>query len=503
MTLLADVVAASGKVAGTSSRSQKVAILAELLRSLDADEVPIVVGVLSGVPRQGRVGVGYSTIYGVEHARAEDPTLTVGDLDRALVVVSDVTGPGSAVRRKQILGDLLGCATDEEARFVKRLLMGELRQGALAGLMVDAIAEAAEVSGALARRALMLSGDLTRTAEIALVEGEEGLRDVGFELNRPILPMLASTAESVGEAVAAFDRASVEWKLDGIRIQIHRRRDEVRVYTRNLNEITDALPGIVDAVLGLPVEQAVLDGEALWMGEGGPAAFQETVAQIDGKAAPEGVVTFLFDVLHVDGDDLLDTPLEERAARLAAIAPQLRIPGVFTSDPEVAQRVLDESLRAGHEGVVVKDAASTYAAGRRGKAWRKVKPVRTYDLVVLGAEWGHGRRQGWLSNLHLGARDPGTGAFVMVGKCFKGLTDELLEWQTRELLARETGRRGIAVLVRPELVVEIALDGVQSSTRYAGGVALRFARVKRYRPDKDAAGADTIDDLRALLRTTV
>jgi DNA ligase-1 len=227
------------------------------------------------------------------------------------------------------------------------------------------------------------------------------------------------------------------------------------------------------------------------------------VAQIDGKAAPEGVVTFLFDVLHVDGDDLLDTPLEERAARLAAIAPQLRIPGVFTSDPEVAQRVLDESLRAGHEGVVVKDAASTYAAGRRGKAWRKVKPVRTYDLVVLGAEWGHGRRQGWLSNLHLGARDPGTGAFVMVGKCFKGLTDELLEWQTRELLARETGRRGIAVLVRPELVVEIALDGVQSSTRYAGGVALRFARVKRYRPDKDAAGADTIDDLRALLRTTV
>jgi DNA ligase-1 len=503
MTLLADVVAASGKVAGTSSRSQKVAILAELLRSLDADEVPIVVGVLSGVPRQGRVGVGYSTIYGVEHARAEDSTLTVGDLDRALVVVSDVTGPGSAVRRKQILGDLLGCATDEEARFVKRLLTGELRQGALAGLMVDAIAEAAEVSGALARRALMLSGDLTRTAEIALVEGEEGLRDVGFELNRPILPMLASTAESVGEAVAAFDRASVEWKLDGIRIQIHRRRDEVRVYTRNLNEITDALPGIVDAVLGLPVEQAVLDGEALWMGEGGPAAFQETVAQIDGKAAPEGVVTFLFDVLHVDGDDLLDTPLEERAARLAAIAPQLRIPGVFTSDPEVAQRVLDESLRAGHEGVVVKDAASTYAAGRRGKAWRKVKPVRTYDLVVLGAEWGHGRRQGWLSNLHLGARDPGTGAFVMVGKCFKGLTDELLEWQTRELLARETGRRGIAVLVRPELVVEIALDGVQSSTRYAGGVALRFARVKRYRPDKDAAGADTIDDLRALLRTTV
>jgi DNA ligase-1 len=499
MTLLVDVVSASREVAGTSSRSRKVAVLAELLRRLDADEVPIAVGFLSGVPRQGRVGVGYSTIYRVEHARAVEPTLTVGDLDRAIVALSEATGSGSTARRKHMLGDLLGRATDEEAGFVKRLITGALRQGALAGLMIEAVARAAGVSGALARRALMLSGDLPRTAEIALAEGEEGLRGVGFELFRPLLPMLASTAESVHEAVAGFDRASVEWKLDGIRIQIHRRRDEVRIYTRNLNEITNALPGIVDAVLGLAVEQAVLDGEALWMREEGPAAFQETVAQIDSEAPPEGVATFLFDLLHVDGDDLLDTPLEERAARLEAIAPQLRIPGVFTSDPEAAQLVLDESLKAGHEGVVVKDAASTYGAGRRGKAWRKVKPVRTYDLVVLGAEWGHGRRHGRLSNLHLGARDPGTGAYVMVGKCFKGLTDELLEWQTSELLAREVDRQGIAVLVRPELVVEIALDGVQSSTRYACGVALRFARVKRYRRDKNAADADTIDDLRALL----
>jgi DNA ligase-1 len=237
------------------------------------------------------------------------------------------------------------------------------------------------------------------------------------------------------------------------------------------------------------------------MSDDGPAAFQDTVSLIDADAPPEGVVTFLFDLLHIDGVDLLDTPLEERARRLEAIAPHLKIPGVLTSDAGEAQRVLDESLGAGHEGVVVKDAASPYAAGRRGKAWRKVKPVRTYDLVVLGAEWGHGRRQGWLSNLHLGARDPGSGEFVMVGKCFKGLTDELLAWQTGELLRRETERRGIAVLVRPELVVEIALDGVQSSTRYPGGVALRFARVKRYRPDKDAAEADTIDDLRALLPT--
>jgi DNA ligase-1 len=275
----------------------------------------------------------------------------------------------------------------------------------------------------------------------------------------------------------------------------------VRIYTRNLNEITHALPGIVDAVLRLPVRQAVVDGEALWMGDDGPAAFQDTVAQLDGGAPPERIATFLFDVLHVDGEDLLDTPLEERVARLEAIAPHLAVPRVLTSDPDEGQRVLSESLDAGHEGVVVKDAASLYAAGRRGKAWRKVKPVRTFDLVVLGAEWGHGRRRGWLSNLHFGARDPATGGFVMVGKCFKGLTDELLGWQTKELLERETGREGIAVLVRPELVVEVALDGVQSSTRYPGGVALRFARVKRYRPDKRPDEADTIDDLRALLRT--
>jgi DNA ligase 1 len=499
MTLLADVVTASRDVADTGSRSRKVAILADLLRRLEPPEVPLAVGFLAGVPRQGRVGVGYSTIYGVEHASAVEASLTVGDLDRAIDEVRTLAGTGSAAKRKQILGELLASATEHEADFVKRLFTGELRQGALAGLMIDAIARAADVSGELARRALMLSGELTATAEIAITEGEEGLRGVGFQLFRPILPMLASTAENVGDAVAGFDRASVEWKLDGIRIQIHRRGAEVRIYTRSLNDATDALPGIVDAVRRLPVRQAVFDGEALWMGADGPAAFQETVSQIDSKAPPEDVVTFLFDLLHVDGDDLLDTPLERRAARLDAIAPHLKIPALVTSNPGDGERILDEALRAGHEGVVVKDAASLYAAGRRGKAWRKVKPVRTYDLVVLGAEWGHGRRQGWLSNLHLGARDPRTGEFVMVGKCFKGLTDELLTWQTKELLERETSRRGIAVFVRTELVVEIALDGVQSSTRYPGGVALRFARVKRYRPDKRADEADTIDDLRSLL----
>src|SRR5689334_10987043 len=500
MTLFADVVTASQGVSETSSRSAKVAILGELLARLEPSEVPIVVGFLAGVPRQGRVGIGYSTIYAIDHEHATKPSLRVEDVDRAVAEVEAATGAGSAAARAEILGALLARATEPEADFARRLFTGNLRQGALAGVMADAIATAAAVPAAQVRRALMLSGDLGTTAQIALTEGDEGLRAVGLELFRPIYPMLASTAASVGEAVESFDHSSVEWKLDGIRIQIHRRGDEVRIYTRNLNDVSDRLPGIVAAARALPVEQTVLDGEALWMSEDGPAAFQETVSQIDSDAPPEGVVTFLFDALHIDGEDLLDTPLEERASKLEAIAPRLKIPSVMTADPDEAQRVLDEALAAGHEGVVVKDTASLYSAGRRGKAWRKVKPVRTYDLVVLGAEWGHGRREGRLSNLHLGARDAATGEFVMVGKCFKGLTDELLAWQTGELLARETERRGITVFVRPEIVAEIALDGVQSSTRYPGGVALRFARVKRYRPDKDAAEADTIDDLRALLR---
>ena len=499
MTLLADVVTTSRHLTDTSSRSRKVAILAELLGRLEPSEIAVGVGFLTGLPRQGRVGIGYSTVYGIERASEPGPSLSIDDLDRTVAEIHGTTGSGAARKRKELLGELLGRATEQEADFVKRLFTGDMRQGALAGLMVDAIARAARVHSELVRRALMLSGDLPRTAEVALSEGENGLRAVRLEIFRPILPMLASTAGSVAEALGNFDRSSVEWKLDGVRIQLHRRDGDVRIYSRNLNDITPTLPGIVAAVRGLPLSQAVFDGEALWMSDDGPAAFQDTVSQIDSSAPPEGIVTFLFDVLHLEGDDLLDTPLEDRAARLDEVAPRLKIPSLVTSDSDAAQRVLDEALQAGHEGVVVKDAASLYSAGRRGRAWRKVKPVRTYDLVVLGAEWGHGRRRGWLSNLHLGARDPGADDLVMVGKCFKGLTDELLEWQTKELLARETAREGIAVKVRPELVVEVGVDGVQSSTRYSGGVALRFARVKRYRPDKSAREADTIQDLRALL----
>jgi DNA ligase-1 len=343
----------------------------------------------------------------------------------------------------------------------------------------------------------MLSGDLPRVAHIALTVGEPGLRAVGFEIFRPVLPMLASTASSVAEAVAGFELASVEWKLDGIRIQVHRRGDEVRVYTRNLNDITHAVPEVVQAALSIECNACVLDGEAA--GAGDPEEFGDLMSRLtQRKHAATGLAAYLFDVLHVDGTDLLDLPLLDRLEALERVAPALRIPGVVTSDPVAAQQVLDDALAAGHEGAVVKDASSGYIAGRRGKAWRKVKPVRTYDLVVLGAEWGHGRRKGWLSNLHLGARDPSSGKFLMVGKCFKGLTDELLEWQTREFLARESGREGIVVWVRPELVVEIAIDGVQRSPRYPGGIALRFARVKRYRPDKSPKEADTIESLQAL-----
>ncbi len=503
MTAFADVVRASEEVSSTRSRSAKVGTLVELLRALEPDEIPIAVGFLSGVPRQGRVGVGYATVHGSAAPGtapgAPGPSLSIADVDHAIDEIEAAVGAGSQTRRRAVLTSLLHRATEPEARFLRELLTGGLRQGALAGVMADAVAKAAEVPTTLARRALMLSGDLPAMARVALTEGEAGLRAVGLELFRPILPMLASTAATAADAVAAFDCASVEWKLDGIRIQIHRRDEEIRIYTRNLNDITDRLPGIVEAIARVPVREVVLDGEALWMGPEGPAPFQETVSLIDSDAPPQGVVTFLFDLLHLDGSDLLDHPLRERAERLRAIAPELEIPRVFTDDPGEAEQTLAAALDAGHEGIVVKDAGSGYAAGRRGQAWRKVKPVRTFDLVVLGAEWGHGRRQGWLSNLHLGARDPATGDFVMVGKTFKGLTDELLRWQTDALLARESGRQGIAVFVRPELVVEIAIDGVQTSTRYPGGIALRFARVKGYRPDKEPSEADALSSLQALV----
>ncbi|HEY7069091.1 MAG TPA: ATP-dependent DNA ligase [Acidimicrobiales bacterium] len=508
-TLLADVVTTTEAVVATRARSTKVAALADLLARLEGDELPIVVAFLMAAPRQGRIGVGYRTVAAIEAEPAAEPNLTILDADRALTTLAGLHGPGSQKGRSDTLNELLGRATEGEQDLLRRLLVGELRHGALEGLVTDATAKAFGVPLAAVRRAAMLAGDLPRVAVIARDEGEDGLGAVGLTVGRAVQPMLAQTAADVAEAITLAtgtadgdgDRlASVEWKLDGARIQVHRRGDEVRIYTRNLNDVTDRLPGIVALARSLPATSLVLDGEAVGVGEDElPRTFQDTMSafgQQDGVAGA-GLQSRFFDLLHLDGEDLLERPLTDRLGALERVAGPWRIPGVLTSDAGTGQRVLDEALANGHEGVMVKDATSPYEAGRRGGAWRKVKPVHTLDLVVLAVEWGSGRRKGWLSNLHLGARDP-EGGFVMVGKTFKGLTDELLTWQTERFLDLATDKGDWVVHVRPEQVVEIALDGVQTSTRYPGGVALRFARVRRYRDDKGPDEADTIDTVRAL-----
>jgi DNA ligase-1 len=499
--LLADLVATSAAVAATRSRTAKVAALAELLRRLEPGEVEAAVGFLTGAPRQGRIGVGWRTAFGVEVPPAAEPSLQITEVDATLSELAVTSGPGSVAARQDLLGALFARATPAEAEFVRALLTGGLRQGALAGIMTDAVAKAAEVPLPLVRRAAMLSGDLGRTAGLALGDGAEALEAVRLAVLNPIQPMLAASAGDVAEALSLTGPASVEWKLDGARVQVHRHGAEVRIYTRNLNDVTGRLPGIVAWALEAPAEAFVLDGEILWLQEDAtPMAFQDTMSAFgrdDPTRGGDALLARFFDVLHVDGADLIDEPLSGRQAHLDHLVGELAVPRAHTDDADEAARVLDDALAQGHEGVMVKSLGSTYDAGRRGGSWRKVKPVKTLDLVVLAAEWGHGRRQGWLSNLHLGARDP-DGGFVMVGKTFKGLTDALLTWQTEQLLAREVSRDGIVVHVRPELVVEIALDGVQASTRYPGGVALRFARVKRYREDKDPVDADLIATVQAM-----
>ncbi len=493
----------STAVGATRSRTDKIAALAALFSELDPDEIVPAVAFLAGEARQGRIGVGWSTVAAADVAPAAEPTLTIGDVDLAIDALAAISGPGSAATRSAALDSLLGAATAPEADFIRRLMVGELRQGALEGIVVEGVARAARVPARAVRRALMLSGDLGATAEIALLDGEAGLAGVRLEVLRAVQPMLASTAADVADALSSVGGpAAIEWKLDGARIQVHRRGDEVAVFTRNLNDVTTRLPMVVEVARGLDVDEVVLDGEAMgFTADHLPHAFQDLISRFarddDGEAGAE-LTPFFFDVLRLDGVDLLDEPLETRLAALGRVAPAHGIPRTVTDDAEVAGGFLDDAIAAGHEGVMVKALDSAYEAGRRGKAWRKVKPVHTLDLVVLAVEWGSGRRQGWLSNLHLGARDP-AGGFVMVGKTFKGLTDELLEWQTARFLDLETERHGREVHVRPEQVVEIALDGVQASTRYPGGVALRFARVRGYRSDKPAGEADTIDQVRALL----
>jgi DNA ligase 1 len=504
--LLSEIAATSDGVASSSARLAKVERLAACLRRLDPAEVHPAVAYLAGELRQRQIGVGWAALRELPPA-GPSPTLTVAELDAAFERIGRLTGPGSQGERRRLLADLLGRATAEEQRFLVRLLSGELRQGALEGVMVEAIARAAGVPAAEVRRALMLRGALGPVAEAALAGGVDGLRSFRLQVGRPLQPMLAQTATSVEAAIARTGEAAVEWKLDGIRVQLHKDGDEVRAFTRTLDDITARVPEVVELVPSLPVRSAVLDGELIALQpDGRPHPFQVTAGRLGSRLDVQRLRTtvpvtlYLFDALHVDGEDLIDRGGAERNAVLAATAPAvLRIPRIVTADPREAAAFLRDTLARGHEGVLVKSLAAPYEAGRRGAGWVKVKPVHTLDLVVLAAEWGHGRRQGWLSNLHLGARDPEDGGFVMLGKTFKGLTDELLTWQTERLLELAvTPTDQYVVRVRPELVVEVAFDGVQASPRYPGGVALRFARVLRYRPDKRAADADTIGEVRAI-----
>ncbi len=510
--LFAEVVAASAAVAATRSRTAKTAAIAQLLRACDPDEVAPVAAWLAGEPRQGRLGLGWRTLTRTAHAAAAEPGLTVGAVDAALTELAGTQGAGSVARRDAVLAGLLGAATAEEQRFLLRLLTGELRQGALEGVLLDAVAAAAEVPAATVRRAAMLAGSVPATAATALAGGAPALEAETLRVGRPVRPMLASPGSSLEAALADLGSdVTVEHKLDGARIQVHRDGDDVRVWTRTLREVTDGVPELVERIRALPCSTAVLDGETLALDDDGrPRAFQDTMSRFgsDGPGSDEDAAVllspFLFDVLHLDGRDLLDEPLSVRLDALAGLlaaeehAP-LRMPGVRSPTPEQAAAVLDAALAAGHEGVVVKALDAPYAAGRRGRSWQKVKPVHTLDLVVIGAEWGYGRRTGSLSNIHLAARDPGGGAPVMVGKTFKGMTDELLAWQTATFPQHAEGEEPWGLRLRPELVVEVAVDGAQRSSRYRGGVALRFARVLRYRPDKTSAEADTVDAVRALL----
>jgi DNA ligase 1 len=494
--LLRELVDAHAAVRATPARNAKIGRLSELLGQVEPAETPAAVAWLSGELTQRQIGVGYAALKALP-AAAPEPTLTVREVEDAFERLGSLRGPGSQAARRDALAALLHRATDAEQRFLVALLLGDLGQGALAGVMTEAVAKAAGVPRAALRRALMLRGDLGAVAAVALTDGVAGLEAVGLELLRPVQPMLAGTAADVGAALERIAPAAVDFKLDGIRVQVHRRGSEVRVFTRTLDDVTARLPEVVEAALALPVEAVVLDGEAIALRpDGRPEPFQVTASRLGAKR--DGPLTALFfDVLHADGEDLLDRPGSERFEALGAIVPEAaRVPRDVVDDAAGAGIVLDAALAAGHEGVIVKSLDAPYAAGRRGAGWLKVKPRHTLDLVVLAAEWGHGRRRGWLSNLHLGAqseRGP-----VMLGKTFKGLTDAMLAWQTERLLELEVAREGHVVHVRPELVVEIAFDGVQTSPRYPGGVALRFARVLRHRPDKPAAQADTLESVLAI-----
>ena len=504
--LFAEVARASADVAATSSRREKVERLSSCLAAMRPEEVRVAVAYLSGALPYGSIGVGWATLKRVPDPSPPPEILELLDVDAALRMVGTLAGSGSQAARREELEGLFGHATEPEQRFLRGLLLGEIRQGALEGVMVDAVARASGLPLADVRRAAMLAGDLGVVAAAAIGSGADALERFRLEPLTPMQPMLAQSADDIRTAMERIRPAGVEWKLDGARVQVHVVGDEVRVFTRSLADVTDRVPEIVETLRRVQLRSAVFDGEVIALRpDERPYPFGVTMSRFGSRAhghelrSQIPLSAFVFDVLHLDGEDLIDRPAADRVAVLEERLPEeLRVPRIVTGDDDAAERFLHDALARGHEGVMVKALSAPYEAGRRGAGWIKVKRAHTLDLVVLAAEWGHGRRQGWLSNLHLGARDPGTGGFVMLGKTFKGMTDETLAWQTERLLETETRREGITVFVRPELVAEVAFDGLQTSSRYPGGVALRFARLKGYRPDRRADDADTIDTVREI-----
>jgi len=507
MTLLANMVATSGQVAATTARSVKTRLLADCLRTMSAEELEIAVLYLSGEIRQGRIGIGPSALRDCAADAALAPSLQVIEVDRLLEELATIRGSGSSARRAAALRTLFGRATSEEQEFLVRLLVGELRQGALMGVMIDALSKALGLPLPEVRRAAMYESNLGAIARVSLEAGAAGLQRFQLQLMSPIAPMLAQTANDIDEALATFSGdVAFEWKMDGARIQVHKQGDIVRIFTRNLNDVTSAVPEIADAARALSAAQLVLDGEAIVFAPSGrPHAFQTTMRRFGRKLDVARLQqelpmrAFYFDCLRRDELSLVERAARERFSVLSDVVPTTQlIPRLVTRSRDAAAAFYDEALAQGHEGLMAKSLDAPYEAGNRGASWLKIKRAHTLDLVVLAAEWGHGRRQGKLSNLHLGAFDPATQQYVMLGKTFKGMTDEMLEWQTREFQARESHRDQWTVYVRPEIVVEIAFSDLQTSPRYPGGVALRLARVKRYRPDKRVEEADTMESVRKI-----
>jgi DNA ligase-1 len=505
--LLSEVVETSRRVSETSRRLEKIDLLAGLLQRTAPDEIESVVACLSGRTLQNRIGVGWATLRdsaAPEHPAT--PALEIREFDRTLASLAEIAGPGSERRKRDLLKSLFAKATEPEQRFIMSLLVGELRQGALEGVMLEALAKAFNVAPEHVRRAAMMTGDTAKIARLLHEHGAAGLDRCDVQLFRPVQPMLAQTAEDVSAALGDLGEAALEYKFDGARVQVHRSGDDVLVFSRNLNDVTKAVPEIVESVRAMPGRDLILEGEVLSLTpEGRPRPFQVTMRRfgrkldLDRVRAELPLTPFWFDLLYLDGQSLLDEPQRRRFAGLQQLAPpDSLVPHVLTADPDTAADFLSGSLERGHEGIMAKSLDAGYAAGSRGQSWLKIKKAHTLDLVILAAEWGHGRRKGWLSNLHLGARDTEKGGFAMLGKTFKGLTDEMLAWQTERLLALEIARDEYTVHVKPELVAEIAFSGIQISPRYASGLALRFARVKRYRPDKPAAAADTFQTVQAL-----